>query len=100
MICEHCQNPINLDEGAILEWLSNHIESLSETIRASHRDCEYSQTQDLIGEGLEDHWLPLKHLPLFLEIALEMKWDSAVTAIEHFYQYLQQVKTEVHNEND
>ena len=99
MICSHCQKPINLDEGAILEWLSNQIESLSETIRATHRECEYSSTKDLLGEGLEDHWLPLEHLPLFLEIALEMKWDSAALAIEQFYNYLKQV-TEVQNEND
>ena len=101
MICSHCQKPIDLDEGAIIEWLSNDLEALSETIRAAHRECEYAQTQDLISSGLEDHWLPLKHLPLFLEIALEMKWDSAVVAIENFYTYLQQLKKiEVKNEND
>lgn len=100
MICSHCQKPIDLDEGAIIEWLSNDLEALSETIRAAHQECEYAQTQDLIGEGLEDHWLPLKHLPLFLEIALEMKWDSASLAIENFYHYLTQLKTEVQHEND
>ncbi len=99
MICSHCNQPIDLDEGAILEWLSNQMESLSETIRASHKECDYSHTQDLLATGLEDHWLPLKHLPLFLEIALEMKWDSAVVAIEHFYNYIKQLK-EVQDEND
>ena len=99
MICSHCRQPIDLDEGAILEWLSNQMESLSETIRASHKECDYSHTQDLLDSGLEDHWLPLKHLPLFLEIALEMKWDSAVVAIEHFYNYIKQLK-EVQNENN
>jgi hypothetical protein len=97
MICSHCGHP--LDERSILEWLSNGVESLSETIRAAHKDCEYSSTQDLLGEGLEDHWLPLDHLPLFLDIALEMKWDSAALAIENFYIYLQQLK-EVQNENN
>ena len=48
MICSHCRKPIDLEEGAIIEWLSNDIEALSETIRASHRDCEYSQTNDSI----------------------------------------------------
>ncbi len=100
MICSYCQESIDLDEGAIIEWLSNDLEALSETIRAAHRECEYAQTQDLIGEGLEDHWLPLKHLPLFLEIALEMKWDSASLAIQNFYHYLTQLKTEVQHEND
>ena len=99
MICSHCRKPIDLDEGAIIEWLSNDIEALSETIRAAHRSCEYAQIQDLLGDGLEDHWLPLKHLPMFLEIALDMKWDSAAVAIEYFYDHLKQLK-EVQHEND
>lgn len=93
MICSECGEQLYVNKASIIEWLSTEDGlALADTIRIVHSDCEYSKSRDLLSENHFDHWLPLQHIPMFLEIALEMDWDDAVIAISSFNDYINQVQ--------
>ena len=89
MICQQCENQIyehsQGPEAGTIEWLVDEYGcGFSETIRASHRACNYYSIEihktKMISQSLFDRWLPLFEFKWHREIYQEQLWNDKTKA--------------------
>jgi len=83
MTCEHCG--LDIRGNGVVEWLAtNRGVCLQHTIRITHKKCEYYSTKKDFMEkrNLYDRTFDLDDLIKYMDIAMEMEWDSRFLAYD------------------